>query len=297
MFGFIPLNKPSGFTSHDCVAKVRRCLNMKKVGHGGTLDPAATGVLPIAVGKATRLLPFLPENKAYEAIIRFGVQTTTDDLEGEVIKRQSVPNLSIEQIKPLLSQFLGEIEQIPPMYSAIQRDGKRLYELARKGETVEVPVRNVRVDKIDILDWIVGEFPELVVNIECGPGTYIRAIARDIGDILGVGGTLAGLTRTESCGMMLSETITLEELEKQTRQGTFSLLKPELLLNHLPKITVSTEEGKRWCQGQKRVIDTVNMTASSDVIQVYNELGEFLGMSQILSIDNHQLLKPKVVIR
>ncbi|WP_035798129.1 tRNA pseudouridine(55) synthase TruB [Crocosphaera chwakensis] len=297
MFGFIALNKPSGFTSHDCVAKVRRCLNMKKVGHGGTLDPAATGVLPIAVGKATRLLPFLPENKAYKAIIRFGVQTTTDDLQGEVIKCQPVPNLSIEQIKPLFSQFLGEIEQIPPMYSAIQRDGKRLYELARKGETVEVPVRTVRVDKIDVLDWYAGEFPELVVNIECGSGTYIRAIARDIGDKLGVGGTLAALTRTKSCGMMLSETITLEELEKQTQQGTFSLLKPELLLNHLPKITLSEEEGKRWCQGQKIVIDPINLVTSSDMIQVHNELGEFLGISQIIFSDNHQLLKPKVVIK
>ncbi|WP_107667522.1 tRNA pseudouridine(55) synthase TruB [Cyanothece sp. BG0011] len=296
MFGFIALNKPSGFTSHDCVAKVRRCLKMKKVGHGGTLDPAATGVLPIAVGKATRLLPFLPENKAYQAIIRFGVQTTTDDLEGEVIKRQPVPNLSIEQITPLFSQFLGEIAQIPPMYSAIQRDGKRLYELARKGETVEVPVRTVRVDKIDLLDWEAGEFPELVVNIECGPGTYIRAIARDMGEKLGVGGTLAGLTRTKSCGMILSETMTLEDLEKQTQQGTFSLLKPELFLNHLPQITLSVEEGKRWCQGQKIVIDSVNKVTSSDVIQVYNKAGEFLGMSQIVLTDNHYLLKPKVVI-
>ena len=115
MLGFIPLNKPSGFTSHDCVAKVRRLLNIKKVGHGGTLDPAATGVLPIAVGKATRLLPFLPENNAYQAIIRFGIQTTTDDLQGEIIKRQSASHLIIEEINPLLTQFLGEIEQIPPI--------------------------------------------------------------------------------------------------------------------------------------------------------------------------------------
>lgn len=296
MFGFIPLHKPSGFTSHDCVAKVRRLLNMKKVGHGGTLDPAATGVLPIAVGKATRLLPFLPENKAYQAIVRFGIQTTTDDLQGEVIKRQSASDLSIKAIEPLLSQFLGEIEQIPPMYSAIQRDGKRLYELARKGETVEVPVRRVRVDKIELLDWNAAEFPELVVNIECGPGTYIRAIARDIGEKLGVGGTLAALTRTESCGMMLSETITFEGLETQIEQGTFSLLKPELCLKHLPKIILSLEEGKRWCQGQKIAIDPVNIVTFSPIIQVYNEQEDFLGMSQIISKDTHYILKPKVVI-
>ncbi|MDJ0600106.1 MAG: tRNA pseudouridine(55) synthase TruB [Crocosphaera sp.] len=296
MFGFIPLNKPSGFTSHDCVAKVRRLLRIKKVGHGGTLDPAATGVLPIAVGKATRLLTFLPENKAYQAKIRFGIQTTTDDLEGDVIKRQSASHVNIEDIKPLLSQFLGEIEQIPPMYSAIQKEGKRLYELARKGEIVEVPLRTVRVDKIDVLDWYGGEFPELVVNIECGPGTYIRAIARDLGEKLGVGGTLATLIRTKSCGMILSETITLEDLEKQIEQGTFSLLKPELCLNHLPSITLSIEEGKRWCQGQKIAINAVNLVTSSEIIQVYNEVGEFLGMSQIIFNDNHPILKPKVVI-
>ncbi|MDJ0578794.1 tRNA pseudouridine(55) synthase TruB [Crocosphaera sp.] len=296
MFGFIPLNKPFGFTSHDCVAKVRRLLNIKKVGHGGTLDPAATGVLPIAVGKATRLLPFLPENKAYKATIRFGMQTTTDDLQGEVIKSQSTSNLTIEDIKPLLNDFLGEIEQIPPIYSAIQRDGKRLYELARKGETVEVPVRKVRVDKIEVLDFYIEEFAELVVNIECGPGTYIRAIARDMGEKLGVGGTLAALTRTKSCGMMLSETLTLEELEKKIEQEKFSLNKPELLLKHLPSITLSLEEGKRWCQGQKIAIDTINNVSNSHIIQVNNEVGEFLGMSQIISKDTHQILKPKVVI-
>lgn len=297
MLGFIPLNKPSGFTSHDCVAKVRRLLNIKKVGHGGTLDPAATGVLPIAVGKATRLLPFLPENKAYRATIRFGMQTTTDDLQGEVIQRQSASHLTIEEIKPLFNDFLGEIEQIPPIYSAIQRDGKRFYELARKGETVDIPVRRVKVDKIEVLDWYVEEFCELVVNIECGPGTYIRAIARDIGDKLGVGGTLAALTRTKSCGMILSESISLEELEKQIEEGTFSLNEPGLLLKHLPNITLSLEEGKRWCQGQKIAISSINFVTADDIIQVNNEAGEFLGISQIISKDTHQILKPKVVIK
>ncbi len=297
MLGFIALNKPSGLTSHDCVARVRRLLKLKKVGHGGTLDPAATGVLPIAVGKATRLLSFLPENKAYDARIRFGIQTTTDDLEGEIIQTQAGPNVTLEDIQPLLKQFLGTIEQIPPIYSAIQRDGKRLYELARKGEVVDVPVRTVKIDKIEVLGWYPGDFPELVVNIQCGPGTYIRAIARDIGEKLGIGGTLAELTRTESCGMILSETVTLEELKIQMEQGTFSLLKPEVLLKHLSKITLSLEEGKRWCQGQKVFINTVDISSLTDVIRVDNEVGEFLGIGTIISIDNEQLLKPKVVIK
>ncbi|MGB5594950.1 MAG: tRNA pseudouridine(55) synthase TruB [Crocosphaera sp.] len=297
MLGFIALNKPSGLTSHDCVARVRRLLKLKKVGHGGTLDPAATGVLPIAVGKATRLLSFLPENKAYDARIRCGIQTTTDDLEGEIIQTQAGPNVTLEDIQPLLKQFLGTIEQIPPIYSAIQRDGKRLYELARKGEVVDVPVRTVKIDKIEVLGWYPGDFPELVVNIQCGPGTYIRAIARDIGEKLGIGGTLAELTRTESCGMILSETVTLEELKIQMEQGTFSLLKPEVLLKHLSKITLSLEEGKRWCQGQKVFINTVDISSLTDVIRVDNEVGEFLGIGTIISINNEQLLKPKVVIK
>ena len=138
MYGFLNLNKSAGLTSHDCVARVRRILRLKRVGHAGTLDPAATGVLPLALGKATRLLQFLPPNKAYHAKIRFGVTTTTDDLEGEILTSQSVPHLQLEQIQEILPQFRGKIEQIPPLYSAIHVQGKRLYELARKGENIEI---------------------------------------------------------------------------------------------------------------------------------------------------------------
>ncbi len=143
MQGFLNLNKPFGWTSHDCVARVRKLLRLKRVGHAGTLDPAATGVLPIAFGKATRLLEYLPGTKAYQATIRFGVRTTTDDLQGEIITSAPCPNLSLAAVKTVLPQFEGKIEQIPPSYSAIQVDGKRLYDLARRGEKVEVPVRTV----------------------------------------------------------------------------------------------------------------------------------------------------------
>ncbi|XTZ20617.1 MAG: tRNA pseudouridine(55) synthase TruB, partial [cyanobacterium endosymbiont of Rhopalodia fuxianensis] len=161
MFGFIALNKPSEITSHDCVARVRKILKLSKVGHGGTLDPLATGVLPIAVGKATRLLQFLPENKTYRALIRLGVQTTTDDLQGEVVKSQSASILTLEQVEPLLHQFIGTIQQTPPIYSAIQRDGKRLYSLARQGKTVNIPAKQVYIEQINLVGWYTGEFPEL----------------------------------------------------------------------------------------------------------------------------------------
>ncbi len=290
------LNKPAGFTSHDCVAKVRRLLKLKRVGHGGTLDPAATGVLPIAVGKATRLLPFLPENKAYQARIRFGVRTNTDDLAGEVIETQPAAELTLEAIEPLLSRFEGKIEQIPPAYSAIQRRGKRLYQLARKGEKVEVSARTVSVSRIEILAFTPGEFPELEVAIACGPGTYIRAIARDLGQALKVGGTLAALTRTESCAMKLSESLTFEQIETQLEQGTFSLIPPAIALKHLAAVTLSAKDARRWCQGQ-RIASTPETAWQSNIFtQVYHQDGGFLGVGKLIQSDPNPLLIPKIVL-
>ncbi len=308
MFGFINLNKPYGWTSHDCVAKVRRILKTKKVGHGGTLDPAATGVLPIAVGKATRLLSFLPEKKGYKAKIRFGVQTNTDDLEGEVIQSQNASELTLAQVQPLLEQFIGEIEQIPPAFSAIQQGGKRLYELARKGEVVQVPKRIVNIHQIEVLNWQTGEFPELTLTITCGGGTYIRAIARDLGYLLNVGGTLAALQRTESCGMTLAESMTLEQLESHSSQAAFSLICPDLPLQNLKSVTLSPTEAQRWCQGQKIPLDLaltkseeapafqagVSLTALA--VRVYQAETAFLGIGELENSGEVQVLSPKVVL-
>jgi tRNA pseudouridine55 synthase len=293
--GFLNLDKPTGWTSHDCVAKVRRLLKTKKVGHGGTLDPAATGVLPIAVGKATRLLQFLPQNKAYRAKILLGKQTTTDDLEGETIKIRSGSSLRLEDIQPLLTQFIGAIEQIPPAYSAIKRDGKKLYELARAGKEIEVSVRIVEVSSIEILNFSPGEFPELEVAIACGGGTYIRAIARDLGEKLGVGGTLANLIRTQSCGMQLSDSITLEELQSQ--QENFQLMTCDRALGHLKTVTLENEDARRWCQGQRIEIMTQDMTSYREAeiyVRVFRENNIFLGIGEIFKTDS--LLIPKTVL-
>lgn len=294
-FGFINLNKPAGLTSHDCVAKVRRLLRMKKVGHGGTLDPAATGVLPIALGKATRLLQFLPPGKAYRATIRFGVQTTTDDLEGEAIAMRPVPELTLQQVQSALPQFIGQIEQIPPAYSAIQRDGKRLYDLARAGEAVEVPSRRVEVNAIEVLAWHPGEFPELEVAIACGGGTYIRAIARDLGAVLEVGGTLAALVRTKSCGLELAESLSLEELERQQQQKTFQPISPTILLQHLAAVTLPEKEARRWCQGQ-RILDWEATDSQASLFRVYGEGGDFLGLGERGEFPNSSVLVPKIVL-
>ena len=250
MIGFINLNKPVGYTSHDCVACVRRILNTKRVGHGGTLDPLATGVLPIAVGAATRLLQFLPTPKSYRATIRLGIVTNTDDLEGEVTQQREV-SVSFAQIAEALTAFQGQIQQVPPMYSAVQRNGKRLYELARQGKTIEVEPRTVEIYGIEVIDWQQDRLahPELTLQISCGPGTYIRAIARDLGAALQVGGTLAQLVRTQSCGFELKDSLSLTDLEAQAARE-LSLIEPVKALLHLPSVALADQFALRWCQGQ-----------------------------------------------
>ncbi len=301
MFGFINLNKPVGFTSHDCVAKMRRLLNTKKIGHGGTLDPAATGVLPIAVGKATRLLQFLPEPKAYRALIRLGVTTTTDDLEGEIVNSVAEVDLEREKIVTCLNNFVGTIEQVPPIYSAIKRDGKKLYELARKGETVEIEPRTITIAKIQLLNIYQRDFFEVEVDIDCSPGTYIRAIARDLGEMLGVGGTLANLIRTESCGMKLDESVTFAELENQLKQDIFTFIEPAAVLRHLPSVILQESETILWCQGQ--LIDLSKAEAKNNSLSLsensylvtYKQDDVFLGISILINRNDVFKIKPKVV--
>ena len=300
MQGFLNLNKPAGWTSHDCVAKVRRLLRLKRVGHGGTLDPAATGVLPIALGKATRLLQYMQQDKAYKATVRLGVRTTTDDLEGEVIATQSAAGLTLELVKGFLKQFEGTIQQVPPMYSAIHIKGKRLYDLARAGEVVEVPERTVEVETIEVLDWRGGEFPEIDLAIACGPGTYIRSIARDLGDALETGGVLAALTRTRSSGFDLADSLTLEELTQQLEQSLFQPVSPSVALGHLASVTLSADQARRWCLGQRISGDDTlakisTLENSTSPVQVYHEDGSFLGIGKVISSTSGVLLAPQMV--
>jgi tRNA pseudouridine55 synthase len=296
--GFLNLNKPAGFTSHDCVARVRRLVRIKRVGHGGTLDPAARGVLPIAIGRATRLLQFLPQGKAYQATIRFGIRTTTDDLEGEILSKVPVASLELDSIRQVLPDFLGLIEQIPPRYSAVQVGGKRLYDLARSGQSVDIPVRKVEVDEIRVLDWRPGDYPELDVAIACGGGTYIRSIARDLGENLGVGGTLAALLRTHSSGFSLNESLTLEELETQIRQGTFKPISPDWAMRHLAIVTLTDPDAYRWCNGQKIVLTESDVPRPVEpLFQVHDQHHTFLGIAQAVIGEQpgHIGLRPKVV--
>lgn len=247
--GFLNLNKPAGVTSHDCVARLRRRLGGKKVGHGGTLDPMATGVLPLAVGRATRLLPYLPTPKTYGAVIRFGLTTSTDDLEGAVLTEVGAADLTLAAIEARLPEFLGVIEQVPPAYSALQVGGQRLYDLARRGQVVTPPARSVTIHGLGITGWQPGPYPELHLTIDCGPGTYIRSLARDLGQRLGPGATLAALERTHSGGFDLADSLPLAAVEDDLVD--LPLISPATALQHLPAIRLDSELAQRWRLGQR----------------------------------------------
>lgn len=280
--GFLNFYKPVGCTSHDCVAQVRRRLGRIKTGHGGTLDPDAAGVLPLALGRATRLLPFLPGDKAYRAVIRFGLTTTTDDLAGDVLTTTPVPDLTEAAAIAPLPQFLGQLEQIPPRYSAVQVGGQRLYDLARRGTVVEVPRRTVTVHQIHPLHWQPGDFPELTLAVTCGPGTYIRSIARDWGAQLGVGATLAALVRTQSSGFELENSITLGELEAAIADHTFTPISPLAALPQLPRLTLPGDVARRWRQGQKPLLPLSPLPPNPEAgIVALDEAGEFLGITTL----------------
>ncbi|MDX2243099.1 MAG: tRNA pseudouridine(55) synthase TruB [Leptolyngbyaceae cyanobacterium bins.302] len=296
MDGFLNLNKPAGFTSHDCVAKVRRLLNTKRVGHAGTLDPAATGTLPIAVGRATRLLQFLPVEKSYRAVIRLGIATTTDDLEGEILHQQPATHLDLEMVQRALQQFHGTIQQLPPNYSAVQVDGKRLYDLAREGKAIEVKSRTVEVHQIKLVDWRSGDFPELEVDITCGSGTYIRAIARDLGTALQTGGTLASLLRTASSGFLVANSLTLEELATATQQGDLPLISPEMALAHVEMLVLRDAIARRWCLGQRIAWGDLDIEwAPTTPLRIHHESGQFLGIGQQQFRNDGYVLAPEVV--
>ncbi len=242
MDGIFNINKPVGMTSHDVVARVRRLAKQKRVGHAGTLDPAASGVLPILLGQATRVAEYLSESgKEYRATIRFGVVTDTYDAEGTVVRTAPV-TLTREAIEAALPGFLGWQMQVPPVYSAIKREGQPLYKLARAGEAVEVEARRVEIQALKIVSW---EPPDLVLDVTCSKGTYIRSLAYDLGERLGPGAHLAGLVRTRSGPFHLESAITLETLERALVEGTWAdhLFAPdEALLERRAAILESASE-------------------------------------------------------
>lgn len=240
--GFIIIDKPAGITSHDVVSRVRRILGTKKVGHTGTLDPFATGVLPVAVNNGTKSIPFLDEgSKTYEAQLRLGVSTDTLDMTGRVLSESDYSCITREQFISSLSGFTGSISQIPPMYSAIKQGGQPLYKLARQGVEVERKARSVEIYFIELLSF---ELPLVSIRVTCSRGTYVRSLADDIGSQLGCGAALQELRRTASGPFRIEEAVTLTALEVAANEGRAEALclTSMTVLGHLPEIPL-TEAG------------------------------------------------------
>lgn len=281
--------KPEGWTSHDVVAKVRRILKMKRIGHAGTLDPMVTGVLPLCLGRATRVVEYVQERpKAYEAVLQLGIATDTEDLTGTVIEQQSSVDVTELAVREALKRFEGEIEQIPPMYSAVKIEGKRLYELAREGKTVERKPRLVTIHKIELIDaQLELEHPKISFSVVCSKGTYIRTLCVDIGKALGVPAAMAHLTRTMSGGITKESCLTLEQIEHMQQAGTLNehLIAADEAITHLERAEVPVSIGRLALQGQKvslehagiRVLDS----EAGKLIRLYNDDNSFLGIFQI----------------
>lgn len=249
MHGFLNIDKPAGITSHDAVARVRRLARQRRVGHAGTLDPAATGVLVLALGGATRLIEYVQDAtaKRYRAVVRLGSATTTDDAEGQELFSAPVPALDAAALERALAPFRGAIMQTPPMYAALHHEGKRLHELARAGVTVERAPRPVQIERIDLLDW---NPPLLTLDVLCGKGTYIRALARDLGEALGCGGHLHTLRRTAVGAFLADDATPLGDLEADPALLEIRLLPPEHAVLDWPMIALNAAEARMVAQGR-----------------------------------------------
>lgn len=251
MDGIINVYKEAGFTSHDVVAKLRGILKQKKIGHTGTLDPAAIGVLPVCVGKATKVCELLTEkDKTYQAVCRLGMVTDTQDATGKVLEEHSIAGITEQKLRETVASFQGEIEQIPPMYSAIKVDGKKLYELAREGKTIERKPRKVNIMKIHIVQIDLEE-QTFVMEITCSKGTYIRTLCHDIGQKLGVGAIMQSLVRTRVAGFHIKDALTLAQIEDLVQENKLQekMYAIEAIFSDYPKRKVLKEYSKNLANG------------------------------------------------
>ena len=281
MFGFLNVYKPKGMTSHDVVSFMRKITNIKQIGHTGTLDPFAEGVLPVCIGKATRLIEYLADDKEYLATVQFGRNTDTYDIEG-VVTETFDKKVTEEEVFIGLKNFEGEIEQLPPIYSAIKVNGKKLYEYARKGQNVEIQPRKVFIERIELKNFDeINQTAEILVK--CSAGTYIRSIAYDLGKILGCGGHLIKLIRTKAGGFNIENSSSLEDLK--TGVQSFLINPVDVLL--LDKVEISDSDFAKLRNGNP----IVNKTNKSNdfVILIYNNDIKAVGFR-----DNNKILMKKV---
>lgn len=270
--GIVIIDKPSGWTSHDVIAKLRGILREKRIGHAGTLDPMATGVLPVFVGQATRAVQFAENGqKEYIGELRLGCSTNTQDITGEVLEETPV-TVTTADLEAVLPQFTGDIQQIPPMFSAVKIKGKKLYELARKGKTVERKPRPVTIFKLELLEQTAEH--TYCLRILCSKGTYIRTLCHDIGAALGCGGCLASLRRTMASGFTLEQAVTLEDVQEQ---GESLLLPTDQYFARYPSYALTTERDEFRCRNGNAL---TARGLSDGTYRIYSNSGAFLCLSQ-----------------
>ena len=288
--GVLLLDKPVGLSSNDALMKAKRVFNAKKAGHTGTLDPFATGLLPLCFGEATKFSQDLLEaDKTYEATVHLGIMTTTGDTEGEVIEQREV-DVTREQIEAALARFRGPIFQVPPMYSALKRDGKALYEYAREGITLEREARPVTIHGLSLIDYTA---PHLKILVTCSKGTYVRVLGEDIGAALGCGAHLNALRRVQVGALSIENMITLEDL--QAHPDPLSLLAPvDALLSSFPSVELTPELAKRFLNGQRLALGKESLMVPAELgrVRVYHE-GKLLGTA---NLQEYAILAPERLI-
>ena len=275
MNGLILVDKPSGISSFGAVAAIRRVYSEKRAGHTGTLDPLATGVLPVLIGRATRLCGYVTEqDKRYLACIRLGITTDTLDITGKVISASAV-DVSDEELGGALRSVIGDYMQVPPMYSAIKKNGKKLYELARSGEEIVREPRKVRINFIDLIE---RNGSDLTVDVGCSKGTYIRSLADDIGRALGCGAVMTALRRTETAGFSISECASLEMIESDPKRF---LLPAHLAVPQFGNINITAKQAERFMNGGELSADRINIPdCGGETFKVFGNK-EFLGLGEL----------------
>ncbi len=275
--GVLLLDKPVTWSSNDALIKVKHLLNAKKAGHTGTLDPFATGLLPLCFGEATKFSQDLLEaDKTYETVVHLGVSTDTGDTDGQVVAEQAVPSsLDIAQIEAVLAQFRGPISQVPPMYSALKRDGKPLYEYARAGITLERAARAVTIHALELLDW---QAPFLRLRVKCSKGTYIRVLGEDIGKALGLGAHLRELRRTQVAHLHLAQALSLEQLRADENPARF-LAPVDALLSTFPAVYLPEQLAQRFLHGQRLALGA-QIGLGAGRVRVYAHAGTELQTSE-----------------
>ena len=296
MTGFIFLDKPEGLTSFVATNRVRRILKINKTGHTGTLDPMATGVLPVMLGGATRFSQYLPtHDKAYRAKILLGTVTDTLDITGTVLQKNPV-NVSVDRLNGVINRFVGSISQLPPMYSAVSKDGVRLYKLARQGIEIEREARNVVVRYIKLLD-VPDENNEFEIEVSCSAGTYIRSLAADIGSELGCGAVITALRRIEANGVSIDKTVTLETVQQLADEGRIDeLITPcDEMLRCYTAVNVSEKQAIRFENGGELDLNRIKGEKNDGFCRVYSPAKKFLGLGKISLADGTLYVEKKLV--